>query len=241
MDWGVFHVEQPFFRYWRHAKLALLNRNNLLKADAPTSELEPWTNELVKNALHIDHFRSAYTESLSVELVELIKVLLGEELSHKFQFNYIRGWNPESSLLDQLQEDIAKDRKYGFTTAGPHKADLHFQFGNFNAADILSRGQLKLLVCALKIAQSRLLYRSTNSHCIFLLDDLPAELDAENRRKVCSLLAGLQDQVFMTSIEEESLLPHVLSAYQDKEASYKVFHVEHGTIGETTAPSNLNF
>jgi DNA replication and repair protein RecF len=225
-------VEQPFFHYWRHAKLALLNRNNLLKADAPLSELEPWTNEFVKNAVHIDQLRSEYAGGLATELTRLIGLLLGEGFGGKFRFSYLRGWNPDLGLLDQLQRDIAKDRKYGFTSAGPHKADLGFQFGHFNAADILSRGQLKLLVCALKIAQSRLLYRMTGKNCIFLLDDLPAELDTENRKKICLLLAELHDQVFLTSIEEENLLPQLLSADQGYEASCKVFHVEHGIISE---------
>lgn len=230
LDWGVFHVEQPFFSFWRHAKIALLNRNNLLKADALLSEIEPWSNELVKNAQHIDNLRSAYACSLEVELAALVATLLGDEFSQKFHFKYIRGWSPESDLSEQLEREIIKDRKYGFTSSGPHKADLNFRFGNFNASDVLSRGQLKLLICALKIAQSRLLYKSTAKHCILLIDDLPAELDAANRKKVCTLLAELQDQIFLSAVEEESLLPYVLSDDQGMQAHYKVFHVKHGII-----------
>ena len=230
LDWGVFHVEQPFFTFWRHAKIALLNRNNLLRAEAPLPEIEPWSNELVKNALHIDNFRSTYAHNLEIELRILVATLLGEEFSEKFLFKYVRGWNPESDLLGQLERDITKDRKYGFTTSGPHKADLNFQFGNFSASDVLSRGQLKLLICALKIAQSKLLYKSTGKHCIFLIDDLPAELDVTNRKKVCSLLGELQDQIFLSAIEEENLLPHLLSAGQGLVTHYKVFHVKHGII-----------
>ena len=230
LDWGVFHVEQPFFDYWRNAKVALLNRNNLLKAEAPSSEMDPWTNELVKNALHIDFFRSAYANSLELELRTVVEALLGKAFSEEFQFKYVRGWNSEFDLSEQLQKDFAKDRKYGFTTSGPHKADLCFQFGNFNAVDVLSRGQLKLLICALKISQSRLLYKATDKHCIFLIDDLPAELDSPNREKVCALLAELQDQIFLSSIEEEYLLPDILAAAQDHATHYKVFHVKHGII-----------
>jgi DNA replication and repair protein RecF len=235
LDWGVFHVEQPFFSFWRHAKMALLNRNNLLKAEAPWSEIEPWSNELANNAQHIDNFRLAYALNLENELRTLVTTLLGEEFCQKFQFKYVRGWNPESGLFEQLERDLIKDRKYGFTTSGPHKADLIFRFGNFSAADVLSRGQLKLLVCALKIAQSRVLYRSTARHCIFLIDDLPAELDVVNRRKVCALLGELHDQIFLSAIEEENLLPYVVSTDQGLEACYKVFHVKHGTIEDIKA------
>ena len=230
VDWGVFHVEQPFFGYWRSAKVALLNRNNLLKAGASFAEIEPWSIELSKSALQIDFLRAAYVAELKVELEALLEVFLNQELRKKFQFSYWRGWNPELDLLQRLEFDLSKDRRYGFTTSGPHKADLHFQFDGIDAADILSRGQLKLFICALKIAQSRLLYRSTDQHCIFLIDDLPAELDAVNREKVCTLLAELQDQIFISSIEEESLLPSILSGSQKWMSQVKVFHVKHGTI-----------
>jgi DNA replication and repair protein RecF len=201
MDWGVFHVEQPFLNCWKQAKTALINRNNLLKSEASFTEIEPWSQELVKNAIQIDHYRSKYTEEFAGELKRVICKLFDEELGEKFQFRYIRGWSIQSDLLEQLHQDMARDRRYGFTTSGPHKADLMFRIGEYSAAEVLSRGQLKLMICALKIAQGALLYRLTKKHCIFLIDDLPAELDPSNRTKVCNSLGELQDQIFLTTIE----------------------------------------
>lgn len=230
LDWGVFHVEQPFFNYWKLAKAALLNRNSLLKSGAPAAEIEPWSHELAKNAAYIDRFRSSYASNLESELRGAVQVLLGDQFSERFFFRYFRGWFSESDLSDQLMKDMSKDKKYGFTTSGPQKADLVFKFGELNAADVLSRGQLKLFVCALKIAQSKLLYKSTGRNCIFLIDDLPAELDAPNREKVCSLLGDLQDQIFLSCIEEEALLSYAQAGSMKRAISQQVFHVKHGTI-----------
>jgi DNA replication and repair protein RecF len=230
LDWGVFHVEQFFFDYWRNAKTALLNRNNLLKIGSHSEEIMPWSIELAKSACEIDALRFRYIAELKVELDDVIGALLGQQLSAKFQFSYWRGWNPELDLLQQLETDIAKDRRFGFTTSGPHKADLSFQFDSVNAVDMLSRGQLKLLICALKIAQSKLLFRLTKRRCIFLIDDLPAELDSVNREKVCILLAKLQDQIFISSIDQEGLLPYVRTSTQGGLSQPKVFHVKHGII-----------
>jgi DNA replication and repair protein RecF len=232
LDWGVFHVEHPFFAHWRNAKIALVNRNSLLREGANSAEVEPWSIALAKSALQIDLLRSAYVAALKIELQALIETLLSQELSRKFQFSYWRGWDPDLELFQQMETDMAKDRRYGFTTSGPHKADLYFQFDGVHAADLLSRGQLKLFICALKIAQSRLLYRSTERHCVFLIDDLPAELDSINREKICVLLAELQDQIFISSIEEGSLLPQILSASDSRESQVQVFHVKHGTIND---------
>jgi len=118
---------------------------------------------------------------------------------------YFRGWNQDLGLYEQLQDDLLRDRKYGHTSSGPHRADIRFRLGAADAAEVLSRGQLKLLICALKIAQGRLLEQETGKRCIYLIDDLPAELDAHNRARVCALLAERKAQVFLTSIDPEIL------------------------------------
>ncbi len=120
--------------------------------------------------------------------------------------------------------------KYGFTTVGPHKADIRFLLNGQDAAEQLSRGQLKLLICMLKVVQSQLLREMTGIRCLFLLDDLPAELDADNRAKVCQLLGGLQNQCFLTSIEQESLAPIALKQAESSGMPLALFHVKHGKI-----------
>ena len=66
------------------------------------------------------------------------------------------------------------------------------------AADSLSRGQSKLLVYALKLAQAAHYQAVTGHSCVFLLDDLPAELDYENCKDVLAYLDHLQCQYFVT-------------------------------------------
>ena len=65
---------------------------------------------------------------------------------------------------------------------------------------------------------------------LLLLDDLPAELDADNRTKVCKLLAGLGAQVFLSSIEQEMLAPIALKQANSKHLEMRQFHVKHGKI-----------
>ena len=77
----------------------------------------------------------------------------------------------------------------------------------------------------MKLAQAELLKRAMGEGCLFLVDDLSAELDGSNRMKVLTMLAQIGDQVFVTGIEKE----HLYEALQ-KEKELKLFHVEHGKI-----------
>jgi DNA replication and repair protein RecF len=103
------------------------------------------------------------------------------------------------------------------------------------AGEVLSRGQQKLVVCALKIAQGRIYACSTGGGCVYLVDDLPAELDSEHRAKLVDWLDALKTQVFITGVEKQALL----ADWQHKpEVPRIVFHVEQGrvsTVAESSA------
>jgi DNA replication and repair protein RecF len=231
LDWGVFHVEHHFLQSWRRARLALQNRNNLLKRAAGAAEIEPWTHELVRNAELMDQQRSAYLQKLQAVLEPHFRRLeSGLEPGKRLELDYVRGWQQDSGLFEQIQSELAKDRKYGHTTSGPHRADLRFRYGGLDVAEVLSRGQLKLLICALKIAQGQVLELETGKRCIYLIDDLPAELDMANRSRVCGLLAEQKAQVFLTSIDQHPMAKELDAAGLSEGTKSKLFHVKHGKI-----------
>ena len=223
LDWGVFHVEHQFVYHWRQAQKALLNRNSVLKNKAARpDEIKPWTHELCQFAEEIDRFRSVYAASLEDCLDGMLKVLLPLK---GFSLNYFKGWDQTKSLEEVLARNIEKDSKYGFTSAGPHRADLKIQIGKDMASEVLSRGQQKLLVIAMKLSQAKILKSTSSKGCVFLVDDLPAELDSANKIKVLRILSELEEQVFITGIEKEQLYQPL-----QKEKELKLFHVEHGKI-----------
>ena len=85
-------------------------------------------------------------------------------------------------------------------------------------------------MCALKIAQGYVFSQMTNRKTVYLIDDLPAELDERHRRLLTRWLDAMATQVFVTGVEQESLL----SSWQAlPETDIKVFHVEQGCVTET--------
>jgi len=150
---------------------------------------------------------------------------LGGSHADQLKIEYNRGWDAELGLDSALASNRAIDSKYGVTQSGPHRAELQLRVEGGKAVDILSRGQQKVLVCALKIAQGALLSDSQGQRCIFLVDDLPAELDSENRSAVLKQLQQLGGQTFLTCVD--------LSAIEkclNTGAQVAKFHVERGTI-----------
>lgn len=225
LDWGVFHVKHQFLPAWRKARRALLNRNALLKRNAPDAELAPWSRELAVHAQVVDELRAAYLALLQQQLGTDIGAVLEDMLGYPLSLQYQRGWDDGASLEDLLQAQVDKERRYGYTLFGPHRAELLFSINRKPCAELLSRGQMKLTIAILKIAQAQLLEQTMGRRCVFLVDDLPAELDRANQALVCSHLERLQAQTFITSIE-----PEALPALGGLGSPARLFHVKHGKI-----------
>ena len=132
------------------------------------------------------------------------------------------------ALDEVLRASLSRDQQIGHTQAGPQRADLRLRSGAHNATDILSRGQQKLVVCALRIAQGHLVSQAKRGQCIYLVDDLPSELDEQHRRALCCLLEELHCQVFITCVDHE-----LLREGWRTDTPVAMFHVEHGCVTQT--------
>ena len=232
LDWGVFHVEPRFLQAWQRLQQALRQRNSWLRhgtLDAPSQAA--WSRELTAASEEIDGYRRAYIQALKPVFERTLASLLQLE---GFQLSYYRGWDKERSLDDVLAASIERDRIMGHTQAGPQRADLRLRVGSHNAAETLSRGQQKLVVCALRIAQGHLVSDSKRGQCVYLVDDLPSELDDQHRFALCRLLEQLNCQVFITCVDS-----NVLRVGWRDDTPVSMFHVEHGAIAQDHGPSGV--
>ncbi len=223
LDFGLFYQTNDFLRTWRHYDRALKQRNAALRCRAPKRELDIWTHELVDRALSLDRLRRAYVDELVPLLVKMATELLP---LFDLKITYQQGWERGCDYSEILLKTVDKDYQLGYTQCGPHKADLNIIINNIPAKDILSRGQQKLFVCAMILARGVLLQSHANKAPIYLVDDLPSELDITSHSRLVGLLSKQKAQVFVTAIEELAKEHFVTNA------PMKMFHVEHGQVSE---------
>ena len=227
IDWGVFHVEQSYAETWQRFQKALKQRNHLLR-HGRIDQLDFWDEELARCGSLIHEARQAYLVELSPVFQQSLSAMdAGHELP---ELVYRAGWDTTHALGEALGSSRASDVKQGFTQPGPQRADVRFVISGKQASEVLSRGQQKLVLMALKLAQALVLARDKRMHCAFLIDDLPAEFDARRQAAVIEQLGAMQAQVFLTSIEREDI-PLECIAHSGRSAA--MFHVEHGRLSRT--------
>lgn len=218
VDWGVFHVEQRFHDIWKRFHSGLRQRNSALREGLPDGVVHAWNEELSNAAEQLDAMREAHVLATHPSLARWTQRLVGEgEVRCEWQ----RGWPAAESYLEVLERNLEQHRRMGTTVQGPHRAELRISLAESRAKGRVSRGQQKMLVSAMILAQAETLAAAGISPPVLLLDDFASELSAEFQLRLADGLKQYCGQKFVTAFE-------VPAAFGDSEAA--MFHVEHGLI-----------
>lgn len=203
LDWGLFHVEQKFFPVWQRFQRILKQRNAALQQKLGIKQVDVWNNEFVETAIGLAELRRESVQRLLPLIAELIKRVFKIQATH---ITYYPGWDEEKELSSILTASYPRDSLLGYTQFGPHRADIELKMEGLPVQDVLSRGEQKILVYLLHLAQGDLFRRLNGKSCIYLFDDLSAELDDNHRKILIDNLMTQESQIFITSIDKNVLI-----------------------------------
>ncbi|MCB1734475.1 MAG: DNA replication/repair protein RecF [Gammaproteobacteria bacterium] len=223
LDWSVFHVEHADFSAWHIYEHALRQRNAAIRNKLPITQIRLWDAQLCEAGEKIDQARSALLKASNPYFLAAVTALFQ---TSELKLTYRSGWQVSHSGLQRtLERHIEDDIRRGFTQYGPHRAELQITSGGVDVRETLSRGQQKLLVTAMLVAQATYLCNVNGKRSIILYDDLPSELDVGKRHAVLDLLKQYTGQVFISAIRPDAVaLP--------TDMDHSMFHVEQGRISQ---------
>jgi DNA replication and repair protein RecF len=217
LDGGVFHVEPRYLDAWRSYRRVLAQRNSALKLQGGQEEILAWNHALTETGHEVHGARERYFAALSAAVRSIGGRLLGRELT----VNYLRGWNRELELAEALTSSLERDVATGYTQVGPHRADIGLRLDGAAVRDAASRGQQKLVVATLVLAQIDVARTVAGPRSTLLVDDPAAELDRASVERLLRELWTLDAQLVLTGLAREAL---------DPVSGYSLFHVEQGRI-----------
>ena len=217
LDWGVFHVEPLFLDSWRRFRRALSQRNRALRDQRDDAEIVSWDEQLAETGTLVDGFRRAYVERLGAALSARTR-RLGRAVDTELR--YRTGWAEGRSLASSLADNLDHHRRMRTTTDGPHRGELTLSSDGVPVRQTFSRGQQKMLVYLLHLAQLDLMRESGGGEAVVLCDDLLSELDETNGEDLVEQIMQVSCQLFVSgvSLKELERLPH------------GSFHVELGSV-----------
>ena len=202
IDYLMFHVEHDYKTNHLKFKKALAQRNRALKKSS-SSELKSWTKIFIDLSQKLTKLKLEFIDSFLKSFPTFVDTLsIPKGLKDKFKsisITYDKGW--KDNLLAELRESFVKDQARGFTSLGPQTSDLSVKINKQDSGNILSRGEQKLLILLIYLFFIKTYNDLRPNKTIFLLDDLPSELDEKNLDLALNLLQSADCQLFITSLE----------------------------------------
>ena len=202
IDYLMFHVEHDYKTNHLKFKKALAQRNRALKKSS-SSELKSWTKVFIDLSQKLTKLKLEFIDSFLKSFPTFVDTLsIPKGLKDKFKsisITYDKGW--KDNLLAELRESFVKDQARGFTSLGPQTSDLSVKINKQDSGNILSRGEQKLLILLIYLFFIKTYNDLRPNKTIFLLDDLPSELDDKNLDLALNLLQSADCQLFITSLE----------------------------------------
>ncbi|OGV27633.1 MAG: hypothetical protein A3F18_07590 [Legionellales bacterium RIFCSPHIGHO2_12_FULL_37_14] len=195
LDWGLFHVKHDYHQHLFQYRQALKQRNMLLKTGAKPAAFKPWNQTISDLGEWIHSARQEYIEIL----IPIFKEKLNALATFTSEINYFKGWGKENNsqtLQSALEQNYATDIYKQYTQLGPHQADLVLTTTTGKAKHYLSRGQQKIVLLTLKLAQAEILAKP----CLYIWDDVCSEIDGVHIEKLSSIIHTLPGQFFITGI-----------------------------------------
>lgn len=203
LDIVISQKDHQYLRALQDYKKILTQRNNLLKliADGRASEdqLDFWDTELVLSAKTITVGRNLATREFTEKISGFYQTISGQKNSIiELVYHAKADGDFDAKLKAKREIDIA----VGLTTSGPHRDDLQFKLNTLEAEKYASRGELRSIVLALKMAELKYLENKTKP--ILLLDDIFSEFDADHRSHLYKLIKSYQTVITTTDREHLS-------------------------------------
>jgi len=219
LDWAMFHVEPAYLEDWHDYHKALRQRNSVLKStrqDGPS--IIGWEQVMSEIAARITQQRQRLIGIIADNLESIATKLLPFQV----RIELYKGWQGALPLVASLENHRESDRLAGYSRHGIHCADIRFYANDHPLASSCSRGQIKLFLVLLLVAQAKAIERVTGNRPLYLLDDYRAEIDSKTGGLIMELMREQQAQVFLTSTTAEG--------DTSGPGNTKMFHVEHGDL-----------
>jgi DNA replication and repair protein RecF len=204
------HLDQVVAALWpsragtrREYSAALAQRNALIAAvragRSGRGSLAAWDAALARHGIELMRDRADVVARLR-ERFAAHAATLGLEGEVELAYRPRSKAGSADELAAELAERIEGDIERGFTGHGPHRDDLALRREGRELRSYGSRGQVRLSLLALLLAEREELAAERGAPPLLLLDDVMSELDATRRARLVDVLRA-RGQSVVTATE----------------------------------------
>jgi DNA replication and repair protein RecF len=202
IDRFISQLDPQYGAALRRYERALKQRNALLKQGATADSLFAWDVSLSDYGAYLIKQRNMFVAQLNGRLNDVYKAISHTNDVVEVKYSYGQHELTSQKLLSELHQAAERDKLLGYTSIGPHRHDLLFEFNSSPALSVASRGEVRSVVLALKFLEVDIIESITGKPPLILLDDVFSELDKERQNYLIDLTK--RNQIIITSATNNS-------------------------------------
>ena len=230
LDVALSQIDRSYLLALSRYSRVMSQRNGLLKAFARngesaqsshvTSQLLFWDDQLIEAGAVVVAVRERYVRRLgNLAGVRYAQLAGGASFAATYSSNVVDCTASDASGLDdatmpigwvdrvadcfreRLAQRLPEEVRRGVTLIGPHRDDVVLSLDGTDLAIYGSRGQQRLGILALKMAEADAMVAAGDAAPVLLLDDVLSELDPERGRLLLETIADFGSQVAVTATD----------------------------------------
>jgi DNA replication and repair protein RecF len=190
LDAVLSQTDREYYRALLSYEKGLRQRNRLLysirEEGGSRTQLHFWDQLLIKNGDYINNKRR--------EFIDFANRYESKIPDSKLALYYDASVISEARLKEYEHEEVAA----ATTLVGPHRDDFLFEMNGRDLSKFGSRGEERMGVLWLKLAELAFIFEKTEEKPTLLLDDIFSELD-ESHREIVFEVAADQQTIITTS------------------------------------------
>jgi DNA replication and repair protein RecF len=218
IDQAIVLENVEFMASLKQVRQIVQQRNALLLQKNPSKEHQLlWAEQLWNSSIIIQKMRNAYLMQLLICMQRLMRDWFGDsiEITGEYLAKNMDTQETFQQFIVRNEKLFVQEFALERSLFGAHLDDFTISFRGKASRLYASRGQQKLIVLLLKIAQLKKLAATDRAapQAIFLIDDFMSDFDQETAQRLLELLINLKNQLIFTSpvkggIFEQKLLAH---------------------------------
>jgi DNA replication and repair protein RecF len=231
LDLVISQVDRRYLKTLSRYSRMIEQRNSLLRSlgrdgvppnsETATAQLSFWDQELIRlGSLLIARRASTIRKLSSLAAIRFEWLAKSSTLGVTYAPSLDGDWiiqSEDTLSTEGIQSVVAREYesrlpqvrseevRRGATVLGPHRDDITLEIEGHDLAAFGSRGQQRLAVVALKLAEADLMRDETGEDPVLLLDDVLSELDPEHRSLLLRAISESGGQVILTSADPDLL------------------------------------
>jgi len=195
----ILNLLKEYKQILQHRNSLLLKNQQVLNKQK--DEFYIWSRQLWEKSIKIQKQRIEFLKQLEKEVNDLLEQYFPSEnlsISLCYKSKKIDNNKTFDQFWQLYQEKIMEEEiRWGRSLFGVHLDDFLINFQDKKARVFASRGQQKLILFLIKVAQLRQLYKSKELGCM-LLDDFLTDFDLKRAQNCLNILKNFENQIFLT-------------------------------------------